>query len=97
VSQGKLCIKGWNAAGFVYHADRLTTPLVRKEGQLVEATWEEALSLIAGRLSAIKAESGPNSLAFLCSAKCSNEENYLVQKWARAVVGTNNVDHCARL
>ena len=97
VSQGKLCIKGWNVAGFVHHADRLTTPLVRKEGQLVEVSWEEALSLIAGRLSAIKAESGPNSLAFLCSAKCSNEENYLVQKWARAVIGTNNVDHCARL
>ena len=97
VSQGRLCIKGWNVAAFVYHPDRLTTPLVRKGGQLVEATWDEALSLIAGRLGTFKAESGPDSLAFLCSAKCTNEENYLVQKWARAVIGTNNVDHCARL
>jgi len=97
INQGKLCIKGWNAASFVYHPDRLKTPLIRKDGELVEATWDEALSLIAERLSTIKAESGPNSIAFLSSAKCTNEENYLVQKFARAVIGTNNVDHCARL
>jgi len=97
INQGKLCIKGWNAADFVYHPDRLKTPLIRKNGELVEATWDEALSLIAERMGAIKAESGPNSLAFLSSAKCTNEENYLVQKFARAVIGTNNVDHCARL
>jgi predicted molibdopterin-dependent oxidoreductase YjgC len=97
VSQGKLCIKGWNVADFVYHPDRLKTPLIRKNGELVEATWDEALSLIAERLGTIKAESGPNSLAFLSSAKCTNEENYLLQKFARAVIGTNNVDHCARL
>jgi predicted molibdopterin-dependent oxidoreductase YjgC len=97
VSQGRLCIKGWNAADFVYHPDRLKTPLIRKNGELVEATWDEALSLVAERLGTIKAESGPNSLAFLSSAKCTNEENYLMQKLARAVIGTNNVDHCARL
>jgi predicted molibdopterin-dependent oxidoreductase YjgC len=97
VSQGRLCIKGWNAADFIYHPDRLKTPLIRKDGELVEATWDEALSLVAERLSTIKAESGPNSLAFLSSAKCTNEENYLMQKLARAVIGTNNVDHCARL
>jgi len=97
VSQGKLCIKGWNAADFVYHPDRLKTPLIRKDGELVEATWDEALSLIAERLGTIKAESGPNSIALLSSAKCTNEENYLLQKLARAVIGTNNVDHCARL
>jgi predicted molibdopterin-dependent oxidoreductase YjgC len=97
VSQGKLCIKGWNVADFVYHPDRLKTPLIRKNGELVEATWDEALSLIAERLGTIKAESGPNSLAFLSSAKCTNEENYLLQKFARAVIGTNSVDHCARL
>jgi predicted molibdopterin-dependent oxidoreductase YjgC len=97
VSDGKLCIKGWNVDSFVYHPDRLKTPLIRKEGELVEATWDEALSLIAGRLSSIKAESGPDSIAFLSSAKCTNEENYLLQKFARAVIGTNNVDHCARL
>jgi predicted molibdopterin-dependent oxidoreductase YjgC len=97
VSQGKLCIKGWNVADFVYHPDRLKTPLIRKNGELAEATWDEALSLIAERLGTIKAESGPNSLAFLSSAKCTNEENYLLQKFARAVIGTNSVDHCARL
>ena len=97
VSQGKLCIKGWNVADFVYHPDRLKTPLIRKNGELVEATWDEALSLIAERLGTIKAESGPNSLAFLSSAKCTNEENYLLQKLSRAVIGTNSVDHCARL
>jgi len=97
VSQGKLCIKGWNVADFVYHPDRLKTPLIRKNGELVEATWDEALSLIAERLGTIKAESGPNSLAFLSSAKCTNEENYLLQKFSRAVIGTNSVDHCARL
>ena len=97
VSQGKLCIKGWNVADFVYHPDRLKTPLIRKNGDLVESSWDEALSLIAERLGTIKAESGPNSLAFLSSAECTNEENYLLQKFARAVIGTNNVDHCARL
>jgi len=97
VSQGKLCIKGWNVADFVYHPDRLKTPLIRKNGELVEASWDEALSLIAERLGAVKTESGPNSLAFLSSAKCTNEENYLLQKFARAVIGTNSVDHCARL
>lgn len=97
VSQGKLCIKGWNVADFVYHPDRLKTPLIRRNGELVEASWDEALSLIAERLGAVKTESGPNSLAFLSSAKCTNEENYLLQKFARAVIGTNSVDHCARL
>jgi len=97
ISQGKLCIKGWNAASFVYHPDRLKTPLIRRGDGFEEATWDEALSLVAERLGAIKAESGPNSIAFLSSAKCTNEENYLLQKLARAVIGTNNVDHCARL
>ena len=97
IAQGKLCIKGWEVASFVNHPDRLKTPLIRKNGELVEASWDEALSLIAERLSNIKAESGPDSIAFLTSAKCTNEENYLLQKFARAVIGTNNVDHCARL
>ena len=97
ISQGRLCIKGWNAASFVYHPDRLKTPLIRRGDNFEEATWDEALSLVAERLGTIKAESGPNSIAFLSSAKCTNEENYLMQKLARAVIGTNNVDHCARL
>jgi len=97
ISQGRLCIKGWNAASFVYHPDRLKTPLIRRGDGFEEATWDEAFSLVAERLGAIKAESGPNSIAFLSSAKCTNEENYLLQKLSRAVIGTNNVDHCARL
>jgi predicted molibdopterin-dependent oxidoreductase YjgC len=97
ISQGRLCIKGWNAASFVYHPDRLKTPLIRRGDGFEEATWDEALSLVAERLGTVKAESGPDSIAFLSSAKCTNEENYLMQKLARAVIGTNNVDHCARL
>jgi predicted molibdopterin-dependent oxidoreductase YjgC len=99
VSQGTLCIKGWNAHSFVYHEDRLRTPLVRdaKRGELREASWDEALELVAEKLGAIKSEHGPDAIAVLTSAKCTNEENYLLQKLTRAVIGTHNVDHCARL
>jgi predicted molibdopterin-dependent oxidoreductase YjgC len=110
VNKGGLCIKGRWGFDFVGHPDRLTRPLIRKEGKskdievngnfkevFREATWDEALDIVAGRLSRIKAESGPDSLGVLSSAKFTNEENYLVQKFARAVIGTNNVDHCARL
>jgi predicted molibdopterin-dependent oxidoreductase YjgC len=97
IAQGKLCIKGWNAGAFVQHPDRLTTPLIRRGDRLEEATWDEALTLIADRLEAIRGESGPDSIGFLASAKCTNEENYVLQKFARAVIKTNNVDHCARL
>ena len=75
----------------------LTQPLVRKNGKLVETSWEEALDTVASRLSAIRDAHGPDSLAFLSSARCTNEENYLLQKVCRAGFGTNNVDHCARL
>ncbi len=95
--EGNHCAKGRYGYGFVHHSDRLTTPLVRKEGELVPATWEEALGLVADRISKAVKEQGPDSVAFLASARCTNEENYLFQKLARAVVGTNNVDHCARL
>ena len=97
ISGGKLCIKGWNVTSFVDHPDRLKTPLIRKEGKLVEATWDEALTLVAEKLNAVKKESGPDSIALLASAKCTNEENYLMNKLARAVVGTTTIDHCARL
>ena len=97
ISQGTLCIKGWSAASFVHHPDRLKTPLIRKNGGLEEATWDEALALVAERLTAIHDETGSDSIGFLASAKCTNEENYLLQKLSRAVVKTNNVDHCARL
>jgi len=97
VNEGKLCIKGWNAHEFIHNEGRLKKPLVRKDGFLEEASWEEAFDLVASRLLNIKNGSGPDGIAGLTSAKCTNEENYLFQKWMRAAVGTNNVDHCARL
>ncbi len=97
ISRGSLCIKGWNAASFVTHPDRLKAPLIRRGDGFQEATWDEALTLVAEKLAAIRDQSGPDSIAFLASAKCTNEENYLLQKLARAVVKTNNIDHCARL
>jgi predicted molibdopterin-dependent oxidoreductase YjgC len=101
ISRGGLCIKGWNAASFVDHPDRLRTPLVRRGGKrsadFVEATWDKALDLVAEKLINTRDAFGPDSIGFLASAKCTNEENYLIQKLARAVIKTNNVDHCARL
>ena len=97
VNEGKLCIKGWNLHEHVISDQRLKAPLIRKNGELQEATWDEAIRTTADRLKAIIETHGPNSVGVLASAKITNEENYLVQKFARAVVGTNNVDHCARL
>ena len=97
ISRGQLCIKGWNATGFVHHPERLKTPLIREGDTFREATWDEALGLVAERLTAIRDQHGPDAIGFLTSAKCTNEENYLLQKFARAVIKTNNVDHCARL
>jgi len=97
VGQGKLCIKGWNAHSFVHHPDRLTQPLIKRMGRFHKASWDEALARVATRLGSIRTKHGPDSIGVLSSAKCTNEENYLLQKFARAVIGTNNVDHCARL
>ena len=94
---GKLCVKGRFGHDYLWHPDRLTTPLIRRNGQLQPATWDETFNLIASRLRSVKLESGPDSIAFLASAKCTNEENYLMQKLARQVLGTHNIDHCARL
>lgn len=98
-NSGSLCVKGRFGLDFVSHPDRLKTPLIRKEkgGELTAATWEEAYGFIADKLAAIKKKNGPESIAGLSSARCTNEENYLFQKFLRAVIGTNNVDHCARL
>jgi len=97
ISKGMLCVKGRFGFDFIAHKDRLTEPLIRKDGQLVPAGWDEALDRVASRLGEIKAASGPDAICGLASAKCTNEENYLCQKLVRAVIGTNNVDHCARL
>ncbi len=96
VSQGALCAKGNAALEVLDHADRLHQPLIKENGRFREAAWDEALELVAKRLSTIRATHGPDAMGFLASAKCSNEENYLFQKLARSL-GTNNVDHCARL
>ena len=90
------CVKGKFGWGHINSADRLTTPLIREGGKFREASWDEALSLVARRLSEIKANDGPDSIALISSSKCTNEESYLMQKLARAVIGTNNVDNCSR-
>lgn len=97
ISQGRLCIKGYNAHAYVQHSDRLKHPLVREGGALKQASWEKALDKIVQEVTRIREKHGPDSIAILASAKCTNEENYLFQKLARAAIGTNNVDHCARL
>ncbi|MQY82614.1 formate dehydrogenase subunit alpha [archaeon] len=94
---GKLCIKGWSAHEFIHHPDRLTKPLIKDGDGFREAEWDEALKLVADNLRQAKEVHGADSVAFLSSAKATNEENYLMQKLARAAIGTNNVDHCARL
>jgi formate dehydrogenase major subunit len=90
------CVKGKFGWDYVNSPDRLTTPLIRENGKFREASWDEALGLIAHRFAEIKAKDGPDSLAFVSSSKCTNEESYLMQKLARAVIGTNNMDNCSR-
>lgn len=97
VNAMSLCVKGRFGLGFVSHPERLTVPLVREGDELVEATWDEALGRVVKGLKAAKKEHGADSIGVLASAKATNEENFLIQKFARAAVGTNNVDHCARL
>ncbi|CFY10127.1 Molybdopterin oxidoreductase [Syntrophomonas zehnderi OL-4] len=97
VNQGALCVKGRFGWDFIHSEDRLTTPLIKENGQFRAASWEEALDLAASKLKSIKTEYGPDSIALFSSARVTNEENYLAQKMMRAAIGTNNVDHCARL
>jgi formate dehydrogenase alpha subunit len=92
-----LCAKGRYGLSFVNHPDRLTIPLKREGDDFKETSWDDALKIISYRLKEIIEESGPSAIGILASAKATNEENYLIQKFARAAVGTNNVDHCARL
>jgi len=109
-NRGSLCVKGRYGSEYATHPDRLTTPLIRREGLsrvppegvdprglFREATWDEALDLVASRLRTLIARYGSNALGILGSAKCTNEDNYVLQRFARAALGTNNIDHCARL
>jgi formate dehydrogenase major subunit len=96
-NQGLLSVKGKFAFDFINHKDRLKYPMVRKNGKLVRASWDEALNTVAKKITEVKAEYGPDAIAGFSSARTVNEDNYLFQKFLRAAVGTNNVDHCARL
>jgi formate dehydrogenase alpha subunit len=96
VNRRLLCVKGRFGTDYIHSPERLTTPLIKENGSFREATWDEALDLVAGKLAAIKENCGSDAIAALSSARCVNEENYLMQKFMRAVVGTNNIDHCAR-
>lgn len=90
------CVKGKFGWDFVNSEQRLTKPLIRRDGEFVESSWDEALDLIASRLGGIHQEFGPGAVGFISSSKITNEENYLIQKMARQLFGTNDVDNCSR-
>ncbi len=96
-NQGHTCLKGRYAFSFYDHPDRIRTPLIKKDGAFVEATWDEAYDFIVNKFTQLKKDFGPDSIAGISSARCPNEENYLMQKFMRAVIGTNNIDCCARV
>jgi NADP-reducing hydrogenase subunit HndD len=96
-NQGRLCVKGRFAYDFIYSEDRLKTPLIReKNGEFREASWDEALDLVAKKFKAIIKKHGPDAIAGVSCARSINEDSYQMQKLFRAVIGTNNIDHCAR-
>lgn len=95
-NQGDLCVKGRYAYDFIYSKDRLTTPLIREKDHFREASWDEALDLVADKFTQVIRESGPDALAGVSCARSTNENSYAMQKLFRGVIGTNNIDHCAR-
>jgi formate dehydrogenase alpha subunit len=97
VSQGELCLKGMYGFEHVGDRRRLTTPLIRREGELKPASWDEALDYVTGHLKTIREQHGPDAFQLFASARANNEDNYAAQKFTRAVMGTNNIDHCARI
>ena len=97
VNAGHTCIKGRYAFGFYDHKDRLRSPLIKRNGKFQEASWDEAYDYIKGKLDKIIKENGPDAVAGISSARCTNEENYVFQKMIRASIGTNNIDCCARI
>jgi predicted molibdopterin-dependent oxidoreductase YjgC len=96
-NHGSLCVKGRFGFNFIHSPERLTTPLIRENGKFREATWEEATNLVAEKLQSIKSKNGSDAIGVLTSARVTNEENYVAHKFTRAVLKTNNIDHCARL
>ncbi len=97
VSRGHLCVKGRYAFDFISAADRITEPMIRRDAEWQRVSWDEAISFVANKFQRIVKEYGPDSVGILGSARGTNEENYLAQKFARLVIGTNNVDCCARV
>lgn len=97
VSKGHLCVKGRYAHQYVHAPDRITNPMIRRDGKLEPATWDEAIEWVARELGRILEQHGADSIGVLGSARAPNEDNYLAQKFARVVLGTNNVDCCARV
>jgi len=97
VNEGWLCVKGRFGFSFIDSPDRLKKPLIRKNDELVETSWDETFAYVADRLRSIRDQHGADAIGGLASARCTNEENYLFQKFLRAAIGTNNIDHCARL
>jgi len=97
VNQGHTCLKGRYAFHFYDHPERLSSPMIRREGVLEPVSWDEAYDYMADRFTQLRDEYGPDSIAGISSARCTNEENYLMQKFIRAVIGTNNIDCCARV
>jgi formate dehydrogenase alpha subunit len=97
VNPGTLCVRGSYGWDFINSSDRILAPLVKRDGEYQEATWDEALGLVVDGFQKIKESGGPDSLAVLGSSKCTNEENYLLQRFARCILGTNNIDNGSRL
>ena len=95
-NKGRLCVKGRFGYDFIYSEDRLTSPLIKENGAFREASWDEALDLVASKFKQIIAESGPDAIAGVSCARSINEDSYQMQKLFRAAIGTNNIDHCAR-
>jgi len=95
-NQGRLCVKGRFGYDFIYSDERLTTPLIRKDGELVKASWDEALDLVADKFKEVIAKHGPDAVAGVSCARSINEDSYNMQKLFRSVFRTNNIDHCAR-
>jgi predicted molibdopterin-dependent oxidoreductase YjgC len=96
VNKGQTCVKGAFAYQYVHAAERLTTPMIRKAGNLVNVTWEEAYHFISNKLTTIKNNFGPNAISMFACARTTNESNYITQKFMRTVIGSNNIDGCNR-
>ncbi len=96
-NNGSLCVKGRFGYDFIASEERLTTPLIKEKGEFRKASWDEALALVAAKFTQIQKKHGSDSIGVLTSARMTNEDNYISQKFTRAVLKTNNIDHCARL